>query len=67
METLKVNTVFIGLGSNKGDRLNYLQNALLELSLIENIVINNISSVYETRPFGIIEQDNFYNAAVSIT
>jgi 2-amino-4-hydroxy-6-hydroxymethyldihydropteridine diphosphokinase len=61
-----VNNVFIGLGSNKGNRLGYLQNALLELSLADNVVIGNISSVYETRPFGIIEQDNFYNAAVSI-
>jgi 2-amino-4-hydroxy-6-hydroxymethyldihydropteridine diphosphokinase len=61
-----VNNVFIGLGSNKGNRLGYLQNALLELSLADNVVIKNISSVYETRPFGIIEQDNFYNAAVSI-
>lgn len=62
-----MNNVFIGLGSNEGNRLGYLQNALLELTTEGNIVVKNVSSVYETRPFGIIEQDNFYNAAVSIT
>jgi 2-amino-4-hydroxy-6-hydroxymethyldihydropteridine diphosphokinase len=62
-----VNNVFIGLGSNKGNRLGYLQNALLELTAEGNIVVKNVSSVYETRPFGIIEQNNFYNAAVNIT
>ncbi|MBS4035934.1 MAG: 2-amino-4-hydroxy-6-hydroxymethyldihydropteridine diphosphokinase [Ignavibacterium sp.] len=67
MDISKINNVFIGLGSNKGDRLGYLQNALLELNSADKVVIKNISSVYETRPFGIIEQKNFYNAAVSIT
>lgn len=60
------NIVFIGLGSNKGDRLNSLQNAVNRLSLVKGVKIEVASSVYESKPFGINEQNNFYNAAVKL-
>ncbi|MCJ7555146.1 MAG: 2-amino-4-hydroxy-6-hydroxymethyldihydropteridine diphosphokinase [Ignavibacteriaceae bacterium] len=60
------NIAFIGLGSNKGDRLNYLQSSLIKLSSIKNIKIVSVSSVYETKPLGISTQDNFYNAAAKL-
>lgn len=61
------NIVFIGLGSNKGDRLKLIQNAVIRLSLIKNVAVEVTSSIYESKPFGISEQNNFYNAVVKIS
>ena len=60
------NIVFVGLGSNKNDRLEYLKKALKFLSENENVSLEKISSLYETKPYGVKEQDNFYNAAAKI-
>jgi 2-amino-4-hydroxy-6-hydroxymethyldihydropteridine diphosphokinase len=57
---------YIGLGSNKGDRLGYLKKAIEEISSDENIHVEKISSVYETLPYGNIKQGNFYNAVIKI-
>ncbi|MBI1932077.1 MAG: 2-amino-4-hydroxy-6-hydroxymethyldihydropteridine diphosphokinase, partial [Ignavibacteriales bacterium] len=59
-----MNKVYIGIGSNVGDRLLNFKNAV-EL-FVENEKINGlkISSIYETLPYGNIEQNNFYNAVL---
>lgn len=59
-----MNKVYIGIGSNVGDRLLNFKNAV-EL-LVENEKINGlkISSIYETLPYGNTEQNNFYNAVL---
>jgi 2-amino-4-hydroxy-6-hydroxymethyldihydropteridine diphosphokinase len=56
----------IALGSNLGDRLNYLQLAIIEINLIGDTKISDISSVYETLPVGGPEQGNFLNAVVCL-
>lgn len=60
------NIVFAGLGSNKNDRLFYIKNALKLISENGNTVIEKVSSLYETKPYGVKEQQNFYNAAAKI-
>lgn len=63
----KKNTVYLGLGSNKGDKLKNIRTAL---SLIEEINSTNIeilSSIYLTRPFGFLAQDDFLNAVIKIS
>ena len=60
------NTGYIGLGSNRGDRLDFLQKAVKEIEKDKNCNIVSVSSVYETKPFGNLEQDNFYNCAAEI-
>lgn len=57
-------SVYIALGSNKGDKLHNLQ---LAINLIFNKVgtIHKISKVYETPAFG-FEGDDFYNACISL-
>ncbi|HEY3375625.1 MAG TPA: 2-amino-4-hydroxy-6-hydroxymethyldihydropteridine diphosphokinase [Candidatus Aquicultor sp.] len=57
---------YLGLGSNLGDRLDYLREALGLISAREGVKIERISSVYETAPVGGIEQRNFYNIVVGI-
>ena len=56
--------VYLGLGSNLGDRARYLQRALTELREIGEI--GKVSAVYETQPSGMISGNAFYNMAVEI-
>ncbi len=56
--------VYLGLGSNVGDRLNNLKKAISELEKFVKIL--NVSSVYETEPWGVQNQDRFYNSVVEI-
>jgi 2-amino-4-hydroxy-6-hydroxymethyldihydropteridine diphosphokinase len=58
--------VFIGLGSNLGDRSNYLKRALAELALLPETVSKTFSSVYETEPVGKKDQPQFLNMVVEL-
>lgn len=58
--------VFLGLGSNIDDRLNYLQQAFNHLNENPQISVIGYSSVYETEPYGLKNQNNYYNAALKI-
>jgi 2-amino-4-hydroxy-6-hydroxymethyldihydropteridine diphosphokinase len=52
--------VFLGLGSNQGDRRENLARALQLLG--KEITIVRTSSIYETEPVGYLDQDWFLNA-----
>lgn len=58
--------VFLGIGSNVGDRLHFLVGAVRKLKTLPSTELVKFSSVYETEPVGIKEQDNFLNAALWI-
>lgn len=58
--------VYLGLGSNLGDRLEFIRKACLEIQALPDTEIVQVSSVYETSPVGGPEQNNFYNIVVSI-
>jgi 2-amino-4-hydroxy-6-hydroxymethyldihydropteridine diphosphokinase len=55
---------FIGVGSNIGDRINNLINAVRFLQSEIRFSIRAISSVYETEPIGITDQPDFLNIVV---
>jgi len=55
-------TVYIGLGSNLGDREAFINQAVEMLS--RKIQILSLSSLYETAPLGFAEQPLFLNAVV---
>lgn len=59
--------VYLGFGSNKGDRLQYVKNAIFEIGSIKGTSVTKISKVYETKPWGIREQDDFLNCVAEIT
>src|SRR6266852_3800461 len=60
-------TAYIALGSNLGDRREFLNRALQMLRDQPGIVINRISSYYETAPVGGPPgQGNFLNAAAEL-
>lgn len=52
------------LGSNLGDRFEYLQGATGALRATPGLKITGISSVYETSPVGDVEQPDFLNIVV---
>lgn len=57
---------FIGVGSNMGDREQYLKKGLQLLSLNNDIFIKKVSTFIETKPYGGIEMDNFLNGVARI-
>lgn len=61
-----LNIAFISLGSNIGNRLEYLQQAVDLLQQIEHVDVANMSSVYETDPVGYEDQAAFLNMVVEI-
>lgn len=54
--------VYIALGTNLGDRLSNLQHALDFMG--EKIAISICSSIYETPPWGVLEQPRFLNQVI---
>lgn len=59
--------VYIGLGSNLGDRLGFIQQAVKMLEFHAAVKVLETSSFYETEPYGVKEQDWFINAAVKVS
>lgn len=57
---------FLGLGSNLGDRLAFLQLGVDHLAAERRIRVDAVSSVYETEPVGGPPQDPFLNLAVRV-
>ena len=57
---------YIGFGSNIGDRLAHIQNAIHTLSKTEGITVKKISSLYKTDPVGYEAQAQFLNGVAAI-
>ncbi|MBF0352152.1 MAG: 2-amino-4-hydroxy-6-hydroxymethyldihydropteridine diphosphokinase [SAR324 cluster bacterium] len=55
--------VFIGLGSNLGDRRTHLEQAITLLSR-SAIQIEQVSSIYESKPYMGMKQPDYYNLVV---
>lgn len=58
--------IFIGVGSNLGDKLKNINRALELLVSSSEVIITNRSSLYNTEPVGYKEQDWFLNMVVEI-
>ena len=59
-----MNLVYLSIGTNLGNKIENLKNAISRLSSI--VTINSISSVYETEPLNVQKQDNFLNIAIEV-
>jgi 2-amino-4-hydroxy-6-hydroxymethyldihydropteridine diphosphokinase len=57
-------TVYLSLGSNLGDRVQNLKEAIKRIESSDKISIKKISSVYETEPVGYENQPRFLNLAL---
>ncbi len=63
---MKLNKVYLSLGSNIGDRYKFLQYGVNSLDQNVNISIKSCSSVYETSPIGFTDQNDFLNMVIEI-
>ncbi len=59
-------TVYLGLGSNLGDKEGYLDYAVDQLNKDEYIKVNKVSTYIVTKPYGDVEQDDFLNGCLEI-
>jgi len=67
LKDVYLNIAYIGIGSNEGNKRTNIKSAIDLINEIADCNIEKISSVYETLPFGDIEQDNFFNAVIKIS
>ncbi len=58
--------IFLGLGTNEGDRIANLQKAL-GLLWEQEVRLLRCSSIYQTEPWGITEQDIFLNIVCEVS
>ena len=59
--------VYLGLGSNLGNREENLREALSILGETDGIIVRTVSSCYETEPIGpVTDQNDFYNIVAEI-
>lgn len=56
-----MNEAFLSIGSNIGDRLYYLEEAVRMLDARSGTSVSAVSSIYETTPVGFTEQADFLN------
>jgi 2-amino-4-hydroxy-6-hydroxymethyldihydropteridine diphosphokinase len=61
-----VEIAYLSLGSNLGDKITQLQQALNCLNHTPGIHVTHVSSIYQTSPLGYVQQPPFYNLVVEI-
>lgn len=66
MEQNNWHTAYLGVGSNMGDRMLYMNNAKWELEKREDIRNLIASKVIETKPYGDVPQEDFLNCCFRI-
>lgn len=59
--------VFLGLGSNLGDRRANLLSALRMLDSLRGVRVLEVSSIYESEPWGPVEQPDFLNLVALVS
>ena len=62
----KWHDVYVGVGSNMGDRKEIIQEALHLLKLQDGCRIGKVSDLIETDPYGYTEQDKFLNGCIQV-
>jgi 2-amino-4-hydroxy-6-hydroxymethyldihydropteridine diphosphokinase len=61
-----VTEVYIGLGSNLGDRTGSIAAALRELATVPGVHVLAVSHAYESEPWGVTDQPRFANAVARL-
>ena len=62
-----MNKVFIGIGSNIGDRFENLRKGIKKISKHKTIELINVSSIYESDPMYYENQDKFLNIVIEVS
>jgi 2-amino-4-hydroxy-6-hydroxymethyldihydropteridine diphosphokinase len=61
-----VSTAYLGLGGNLGDRRRYLADAVQALDAEPGVRVKKVSSIYETKPVGVVDQPDFLNLVLEV-
>lgn len=59
-------SALIGLGGNVGDVVGSMQRAINAIEIRQDCSVSAVSKVYQTPPWGITDQDWFYNACAEV-
>lgn len=59
----KWHEVYIAVGSNMGDKEAYISQAIEKLKSRNDCRVKRVSSLLETEPYGVVDQDKFLNGA----
>ncbi|MCF7805499.1 MAG: 2-amino-4-hydroxy-6-hydroxymethyldihydropteridine diphosphokinase [Candidatus Marinimicrobia bacterium] len=59
--------VFLSLGSNVGERMEYLRRAVESMKESDDMTVQGESAVYETEPVEVEDQDRFLNMVARIS
>ncbi|MGM9950682.1 MAG: 2-amino-4-hydroxy-6-hydroxymethyldihydropteridine diphosphokinase [Lysinibacillus sp.] len=62
-----MNTVYLSIGTNMGDREANLKLAVKLLTEAKDVTVEAVSSIYETAPVGFVDQASFLNIAVRLS
>ena len=57
---------YLSLGANLGNREETLREAVRRIGAAESVELTAVSSVYETEPWGKLDQPRFLNLAVAV-
>ncbi len=57
---------YIALGTNMGDRTENINTAIESLKHLPLTKVLDVSNIYETEPWGYLDQQNFLNLAVKV-
>ncbi|MGY0354323.1 2-amino-4-hydroxy-6-hydroxymethyldihydropteridine diphosphokinase [Enterococcus avium] len=57
---------YLGLGSNIGNKIDYIKNAVFLIEQVPQITIEKKSSFYETEPYGYYKQEKFINSVILV-
>ncbi|MBI4733661.1 MAG: 2-amino-4-hydroxy-6-hydroxymethyldihydropteridine diphosphokinase [Rubrobacteridae bacterium] len=58
--------VYLSLGSNLGDRLEFVEEAVRRIDEFHEMKVVLVSSVYETKPVDYVDQPNFLNCVIAV-
>lgn len=64
-EAPRTRTAYIALGSNLGDRVAMIEQACREMD-VRGIKVKRTSSLWETEPMYVLDQDRFVNGACEV-
>jgi hypothetical protein len=65
-EAASMHRALIAFGSNIGHRISYIEKALMEMDK-RRLKIKSVSSLYETEPMYVTDQDFFLNGACEVS
>ncbi|MBI9101312.1 MAG: 2-amino-4-hydroxy-6-hydroxymethyldihydropteridine diphosphokinase [Spirochaetales bacterium] len=62
----KWHTAYLGIGTNLGERMTNIQSAIDMINESKFCRVTNQSKIYETEPYGYLDQDKFLNGALEV-